>query len=94
MKSVKILNRTYKIIYTDDKSKLEVGNEAQVDYSKRLITVLTKNDGEQYSQEWIKDSLLHEVAHAFMVETGQDDLNDERHAELLSKFATFVQGLE
>ena len=38
----------------------------------------------------IQNTLLHELAHMFLYETGQDNLNDERHAELLSKFSKFI----
>lgn len=37
-----------------------------------------------------QEVLLHELAHAWMEQTGNTDLNDERHAELLSYFARFV----
>ncbi len=90
MKKINVLGREYAVTYTEKEEDLRPGNVAEVDYSDRTIMVLTKIGGEELSKEYVRDGLIHEVAHAFLYETGQSDLNDERHAEMLAKFAVYV----
>jgi len=91
MKEIEILGRIYALWYTEDKTELNEDNFAQVNYSDRTITVLTKEDDFKFSKEYIRDMLLHELAHAFLYETGNNDINDERHVEVLGKFVTFIE---
>lgn len=65
---------------------------AQYDVSKKKIKVALKDsEGEENSEAWLRDSFLHELAHVFLYETGNADLNDERHVEVLNKFFNFAE---
>jgi len=87
-KSIMIMGARYKIKYLKDGSHLtQEGKCAECDYINKKIEIVK----EGYPEEWLEDPLVHEIAHAFLYETGQSDLNDERHAELLSKFALFIK---
>ena len=90
---INVLGSKYKIKYIKShKEMCNIENSAECDYSEKLIRVANSEDGiDMYSDKWKEESLLHEIAHAFMYETGQSDLNDERHAELLCKFASYVK---
>lgn len=86
-----ILGVEYTVEYVKDHgSMFDIKNSGECDYSDKLIRVAESCDGEKYSNEWKQETLYHELAHAFLYETGQSDLNDERHAELLGKFANFI----
>ena len=70
-------------------------NVAECDYSERVIRLcLNDKRGVPHSKGWLQDSSLHELAHIFLYETGQSDINDERSAEVLSKFARFAKNIE
>lgn len=89
---MKILNNNYKIKYVKDTSMLYDNTKcATCDYSEKEINIAKSSGGITYSDKWLEETLTHELAHAFMYETGNDDLNDERHAELLTHFAMFIK---
>lgn len=88
---INILENKYKVTYVKDRSFMyNEENYGEVNYSDKTIKVAKGDDGEVFTDKWIYETLTHELAHAFMYETGNSDLNNERHAELLSKFACFV----
>lgn len=68
------------------------------DYSSKTIQVVKKFYGElekyegefMKSDSFIKETILHELAHAFLHESGQDDINTERTVEVMSKFCMFI----
>lgn len=93
---MKILGTEYTIKYVDSSKDLEnISNTAQCDYSEKQIRVALHDEKmNKNSEEWVEESLMHEIAHAFLYETGNADVNDERSAELLSKFVRFVNSLD
>jgi len=94
MKKVKILSSTYTVKYVKDNSYMMYDeNNGECDYSTKIIKVAQGNGEIVYSDKWQQETLHHELAHAFMYESGNGDLNDERHAELLGKFYDFVSSL-
>ena len=95
MKEVKILSSTYTIEYVKDRTFMDCAdNYAECNYDSKMIRVAKSDGGELYSDKWLEESLHHELAHAFMYETGNSDLDDERHAELLGKFYDFMASLD
>lgn len=75
-------------------SKIENDNVGETNYSKKEIMLVNKTvDGELCGCEFLQENLLHEIAHAWLCQTGNQDLNDERHAELLSMFANRISKL-
>lgn len=95
-KKVKVASTTYKIKYVKDISDIPRQDSlvcALCDFNDKIIYVALNNDDVKYSEEWLEETLIHELAHAFLYETGQDDVNDEHHAELLSKFVKFIENI-
>ena len=99
---INILGSTYEIIFTENPTPYmeENGFGGLADYDKQEITIVTKfygNNIEKYedevdkSQQFIEDTLTHELAHAFLNESGQEDINNERTVEVMSKFVKFIK---
>lgn len=67
-------------------------HEALINYNSRYIYIMKNyynQDGsieQEKSKVSLYEDLAHELAHGFMYHSGNDDLNDERHAELLAHF--------
>ena len=88
---INILGSIYNIKYVKDQTFMyNEDHTGECDYMNKEILISKSNDGEENNEVWQKETLLHELAHAFMHESGQADINDERHAELLGKFASFT----
>jgi len=91
MKSINVLGNTYKVKFVQNHSFMEnEENTGECNFSDKIIRVAKTSYDIENSEEWQQETLLHEIAHAFLYESGQSDLNDERHAELLGKFASFI----
>lgn len=100
---IKVLGSTYKVIYIDKPTEYMKENDfgGMADYNKKEITVINKFYGEVESfpeecdktEEFIDETLLHELAHVFLNESGQDDINNERTVEVMSKFCKFVESI-
>jgi len=94
MKSkINILGVTYTCEIVDNKDGFySEENLAECDYDLKTIKVLKIDvkTKEEYSKEWLEETFVHELAHAFLYETGQSDINNERTVEVMSKFARFV----
>ncbi len=52
-----------------------------------LKIAAANQDGYKLGDVKLQETLLHELAHAWLLQTGNDEMNDEKHAELLSHFA-------
>jgi len=92
---IKILGSIYTIKYVKDHTSMScIENSGECDFSSKIIKIAKGNEGEIYSDKWQEETLHHELAHAFIYETGNSDLNDERHAELLGKFYDFVSSIK
>ena len=89
---VNLLGIEYVIKSVDShRDMFDNNNVAECDYSDKSIKICENDyNGDKYSDTFLQESLYHELAHVFMYETGQADINDERHAELLAHFAKFI----
>jgi len=98
-----ILGNIYAVNYLDEPTPYMKDGDfgAMVDYNKKTISVINKFHGHiekfegesKKTKEYMREDLLHEIAHAFLVESGQDDINNERTVEIMSKFCKFVEFL-
>lgn len=61
---------------------------AETDFFEKEIRICPINyGGYKLGSEKIQETLFHELAHAFLDQTGQIDINDERTAEVMAMFA-------
>lgn len=91
---LKVVGTTYKLKFVENSSWLSNPNRcAECDYINKVILVALGDGDGEYPDEWLEETVTHELAHAFLYESGQEDINDERHAELLSKYVKFIQGV-
>ena len=99
---INILGSTYEIIFTEKPTPYmeENGFGGLADYDKQEITIVTNfygNNIEKYedevkkSEQYVEDTIIHELAHVFLNESGQDDINNERTVEVMSKFVKFIK---
>ena len=61
---------------------------AECDFFDKEIRISPTNDaGYKLGDQKIQETVYHEMAHAWLEETGQHDINDERTVEVMSRFA-------
>lgn len=60
----------------------------ECDFFEKEIRICPENgEGYKLGDQKIQETLYHEIAHAWLEESGQEDINDERTVEVMSKFA-------
>ena len=92
---INIVGVKYKVIKVKTKEEMcDSTNYGEIDYNNRTIKLLTiDHDGVPLDDKWIQQTLLHEVAHGFLRESGQEDINTERIVEVISKFSGFSRDI-
>ena len=93
IKEINILGAVYSIKITDNDSLLEnKENIAECHNFQKTIIVTTKDSSNKVVPKQTQDELwAHELAHAFLYQIGSEDINDERHANLLGMFVMFIK---
>lgn len=84
---IRVLNNNYNIKKVKNLSDERIG---ECSFNKKQILYCDKIDNEETSEIMKLKTLTHELAHAFMYETGQHTINNEEHAELLGMFSIFI----
>ncbi len=75
-----------------------IGNSSEIDrdvgkcnYVTKEIKVINTDDyGSKVCKEFATPTLIHEFAHAYMNHTGNNDINNERTAEMMAHFTYFM----
>lgn len=89
--NVDIMDTHYEVQVVNDPSELDNKRVGECDYATKVIKVVAYGGYDQkVSLDFAKETLLHEMAHAFLCQTGNNDINDERTVEIMSYFAKFV----
>lgn len=85
---MRIINTNVKIEF---KQTLEKDHLGLSTYTQDLIEIATIDIGGKFiSSRCLRETLLHEIAHFYLYKTGNDDINNERTAEVLAMFSDFI----
>jgi len=90
---INILGNDYKIIVRKKQTKAmeKAGSVAQIDKNREEITLITQTeDGDKKRDKYILRDLAHEMAHAYLFETGQESNDTEEFAEAVSVIVTDI----
>jgi Zn-dependent peptidase ImmA (M78 family) len=79
----------YDIIYLKEQDEHMKENDLKgyCDRANKMIYVW-----DQHNESWVKDTLAHELIHAYLYEIGYDKLDNETDVEILSKLLRKLGG--